>query len=131
PIVYANKAAEMWGLMRDWAKYALLPDDKDLAEELTSREFGYVMREGKDAIVLEKKEDMKRRGLASPDDADALALTFAYPVQPSQHQVPWGTPKPVHQVSYDPMQQAWNPQGNNPYGQQQQPRTWTPHGQNR
>jgi hypothetical protein len=33
-----------------------------------------------DAILLERKDDMKRRGLASPDDGDALALTFAYPV---------------------------------------------------
>jgi hypothetical protein len=34
---------------------------------------------GRDAIILENKEDMKRRGLASPDDGDALALTFADP----------------------------------------------------
>jgi hypothetical protein len=40
-------------------------------------EYGYVLREGRDAIILEKKEDMKKRGLASPDLADALALTFA------------------------------------------------------
>jgi hypothetical protein len=33
-----------------------------------------------DAILLERKDDMRRRGLASPDDGDALALTFAYPV---------------------------------------------------
>lgn len=32
------------------------------------------------AILLEKKEDMRKRGLPSPDKADALALTFAYPV---------------------------------------------------
>ena len=31
-------------------------------------------------IVLEKKEDMKKRGISSPDNADGLALTFAYPV---------------------------------------------------
>ena len=31
-------------------------------------------------ILLERKDDMRRRGLASPDDGDALALTFAYPV---------------------------------------------------
>ena len=31
---------------------------------------------------LQKKEDMKKRGLASPDMADALAMTFAYPVAP-------------------------------------------------
>ena len=28
---------------------------------------------------------MKKRGLASPDSGDALALTFAYPVMPSHH----------------------------------------------
>ena len=36
----------------------------------------------KEKILSEKKEDMKRRGLASPDLGDALALTFAYPVAP-------------------------------------------------
>ena len=35
---------------------------------------------GSDAILLECKDDMRRRGLASPDDGDALALTFAHPV---------------------------------------------------
>ena len=30
-------------------------------------------------LLLERKDDMKRRRLASPDDGDALALTFAYP----------------------------------------------------
>jgi hypothetical protein len=40
-------------------------------------EYGY---DASDAILLERKDDMKRRGLASPDDGDALALTFAYPV---------------------------------------------------
>jgi len=31
-------------------------------------------------MILESKEDMKSRGLDSPDDADALCLTFAMPV---------------------------------------------------
>lgn len=127
PIVYANKRAEIWGLMRDWLKYALLPDDTDLSKELTGVEFGYVMREGRDAIQLEKKEDMKRRGLSSPDIADSLALTFSFPVQPSQHQAPrMGNPRPAHQVSYDPMAQAWNPQGQQQQNQQRPP--WMPHG---
>jgi hypothetical protein len=30
--------------------------------------------------ALDRKDDMRKRGLASPDDGDALALTFAYPV---------------------------------------------------
>jgi hypothetical protein len=33
-------------------------------------------------LVLESKESMQKRGLASPDDGDALALTFAQPVAP-------------------------------------------------
>jgi hypothetical protein len=31
-------------------------------------------------VQLERKEDMKKRGLASPDNGDALALTFAEPL---------------------------------------------------
>jgi hypothetical protein len=54
--------------------------DPELIADLTGVEYGYVLRDGRDAIQLERKEDMKRRGLASPDDGDALALTFAYPV---------------------------------------------------
>ena len=33
-------------------------------------------------LVLEKKEDMRRRGVPSPDEWDAVALTFAEPVVP-------------------------------------------------
>ena len=79
-IVYANKRAEMWGSMRAWLAGGMIPDDRELLADLTGVEYGYALREGRDAIILEKKEDMKKRGLASPDLADALALTFAYPV---------------------------------------------------
>ena len=34
-------------------------------------------------IQLESKEDMKKRGLPSPNRADALALTFAQTVMPT------------------------------------------------
>jgi hypothetical protein len=85
-IAYANKGAEMWGVMRDWLKTGgAIPADNDLKSQLESREYGFVLREGRDAIQLEKKSDMKKRGLSSPDIADALALTFAYPVQPNQN----------------------------------------------
>ena len=43
----------------------------------TDRRYDYAAA---DAFLLERKDDMRRRGLASPDDGDALALTFAYPV---------------------------------------------------
>ena len=74
---YANKRAEMWGYMKEWCKAGCLPDDRDLRADLTAIDYGY---DAADAIRLEKKDDMRRRGLASPDDGDALALTFAYPV---------------------------------------------------
>jgi hypothetical protein len=35
-------------------------------------------------LALESKADMQKRGQASPDDGDALALTFAQPVQPAE-----------------------------------------------
>lgn len=77
---YANKAAEMWGSMRDWLKVGAIPDDPILKAQLTTRRYAYVNKDGRDAITLEPKEEMKKRGLASPDRADMLALTFAYPV---------------------------------------------------
>ena len=105
-IVYANKRAEMWGAMRAWLAGGMIPDDRELLADLTGVEYGYVLREGRDAVILEKKEDMKKRGLASPDLADALALTFAYPVAATDHR--WQlTGKPRHQHEYNPFQQAW------------------------
>jgi hypothetical protein len=73
-----NKRSEMWKEMRDWLKSgAAIPDDNQLREELTGVET--VPRlDGK--LQLESKEALKSRGLPSPNRADALALTFAYPV---------------------------------------------------
>jgi hypothetical protein len=76
-VVYANKRAEIWGAMRDWLKTGCLEDSKDLADELVGPSYAF---NGLGAIQLERKEDMKKRGLPSPDRADALALTFAYPI---------------------------------------------------
>lgn len=74
----ANKRAEMWMMMREWMKLGAIPDDQELESELTTIEYGYYGPE--DLTILEKKKDMKKRGLASPDNADALACTFAEPV---------------------------------------------------
>jgi hypothetical protein len=74
---YVNKRAEMWGLLKEWCKAGCLPDDPELLAELGAVEYGY---DATDAIKLEPKDGMRTRGLASPDDADALALTFARPV---------------------------------------------------
>ena len=84
PRKYLNRRAEMWGAMRDWLAVGCIDKDETLATDLTSVEYQFTL---KDQIQLERKEDMKKRGLASPDDADALALTFAEPV-PEFHQAP-------------------------------------------
>lgn len=75
-VKYFNLRAEMWGRMRDAVKGGMdLPaDDIELVDDLIGPEYGYT---AKQQVQLEKKADMKRRGLASPDDGDALALTFA------------------------------------------------------
>jgi len=76
---WANLRAEMWGKMRVWLETGSLPRDEQLRDDLIGPVYGYTSA---NAIQLERKKDMKSRGLASPDCADALALTFAYPVGP-------------------------------------------------
>jgi hypothetical protein len=82
---YANKRAEMWGYMRASLPGLAIPDDKNLIADLTGVLYGY--RDGvKGAeIILEKKDHMKKRGLPSPDNGDALALTYAYQVMPRNY----------------------------------------------
>lgn len=79
---YANKRAEMWGNCREWLPSGAIDDDPELIADLVGPQYDHVVRDGRDAIMLERKKDMEKRGLASPDDGDALALTFAYPVAP-------------------------------------------------
>lgn len=72
-----NKRTEMWLSSRAWLENGALPPDPLLSAELSAPMFGYNVQ---NALLLEKKEDMKKRGIPSPDVADAFALTFAYPV---------------------------------------------------
>jgi hypothetical protein len=75
---YANKRAEMWGTMKDWLKEeGMIEDDQGLKDDLTGPE-AFMNLRGR--LQLESKDDMKKRGLPSPNKADALSLTFAYPV---------------------------------------------------
>lgn len=98
PRKWANKRAEMWGKVKDWLSIGVLSKDETLATDLTSVEYGF---RPDDTILLESKESMKKRGLASPDDGDALALTFAHPV-------------PEHKLEPDEMG-ALVPAVHNPY----------------
>jgi len=73
-----NRRAEMWMRMRDWLQLpegVSIPDESALQSDLCApkqkpRVDGF--------FLLESKEEMKKRGVRSPDLADALALTFAF-----------------------------------------------------
>lgn len=73
---FANKRAEMWWNMAEWIKRGgCLPNRPDLIRQLTAST--YTMKNGK--FLIEPKEEIKKRLGFSPDEADALALTFAQP----------------------------------------------------
>lgn len=76
---YANKRAEMWSEMKDWLEDGgKIDDDRDLIADLTAPE-AFINAKG--LLQLESKDAIKKRGLPSPNIADALALTFAYPLR--------------------------------------------------
>lgn len=76
---YTNKRAEMWGNIKEWleSQPASIPDSDELMADLTQIKYSY---DSNNALKMERKEDMKKRGFRSPDLADALGLTFAMPV---------------------------------------------------
>jgi hypothetical protein len=77
PTMWGNKRAEIWGAMRDWLRSGCIPNDRMLKNDL----IGPLKKPNSaGTIFLEGKKEMKARGLASPDAADALAVTFAFPV---------------------------------------------------
>lgn len=98
-IMWGNKRAEMWGAMRDWLKTASIPDDRQLKVDLTGPK---TKPNSSGTMFLETKKDMKARGLPSPDAADALAVTFAFPVAHRQASV-----KPERRVAYNAVQSSW------------------------
>lgn len=55
-----------------------IPNDHELVEDLIAPEYD-ILPGGQ--VKLETKKDMKKRGLRSPDAADALALTFAFKIE--------------------------------------------------
>ena len=79
---YGNKRSEMWGYMREALAAGLaIPEDPQLEQDLTAVLYGFRDGTKGSEIMLESKEHMRARGESSPDVADALALTYAYPAQ--------------------------------------------------
>lgn len=75
PNKYFNKRAEIWCKMSEWLDNADIISDDDLKADLIAPSYTFKGDNGQ--ILLEKKSDIKKRGLASPDCADAIALTFS------------------------------------------------------
>lgn len=73
----ANMRIELWDKMREWLNGGCIDEDAELKDDLVGPEYLFDTKERK---ILEPKEKMKKRGLASPDNADALACTFAVKV---------------------------------------------------
>lgn len=94
-----NQRAYMWNRLKEWLLTGAIPADEAPQEpERTHTLVSQICGPGyhldlRDRLVIESKESMQKRGEASPDDADALALTFARPVAPRK-------PEPVEDRHY-------------------------------
>ena len=74
---YFNRRSEMWYEMSKWVKKGgALPPDPQLKKELTAPTY-WLDLNGK--LRVEEKDQIKKRLGFSPDRADALVLTFAFP----------------------------------------------------
>jgi hypothetical protein len=92
---YANHRAFLWAKMRDWLNAdGAIEDAPELETDLTGP--GYY-HDKHDKLLLESKDDMKARGLSSPDYGDALACTFARTVAPVS--LPQTTAQPARGTS--------------------------------
>ena len=75
PVRFRDKKAEMWARMKQWmVEGGCLLEDLELRQDLCAPLYDHTLKQ---QLFIESKKDLRRRGLASPDDADALALTFA------------------------------------------------------
>jgi hypothetical protein len=109
---YANKRAEIWGAMRDWLRTGSIPENVrgnvtaaegrplTLVDELTGPTYG--LTDKKEEIILESKKEMRRRQVPSPNIADALACTFAFPVYIPLPRGVMDEQKPMVSPDYNP-----------------------------
>jgi hypothetical protein len=107
---YVNKRTEMWCELRDWISAGgVIPRHTALMQDLAAPTYKFDVQ---DRLVLESKDDLKARGLPSPDLGDGLALTFAFPVRKDRNmrreaaRMAGYRPdayQPVSITAYDPM----------------------------
>jgi len=109
---YANKRAEIYGLLRANLQYLCLPNNQELREQLTSFEYAFNPR---GEILLESKDSLRRRGVPSPDIADAIATTYASEVAMLPALSDWAQPAGVT-FEYNPFDdEHMRPDESKPY----------------
>lgn len=104
---YENKRAEMWFRLAEWVKRGgALPQNPQLVRELTTAKYTF---SSKGRFMIEPKEQIKKDLGFSPDLADALALTFAWPEMPTEQREGY-TPKAKMASDFDPYRERQEPQ---------------------
>jgi hypothetical protein len=91
-----DRRAEMWMRSRDWLEQpagADIPDSDSLQSDACAPTYTYQTTDQR--LRLESKEQMRARGVRSPDEWDAVVLTFAEPVRESLKQA---SPAPVQEA---------------------------------
>ncbi len=98
---FANARAEWWWGLRELFERGeiAIPPDEELAAQLTSIKYKF-QSNGK--VLIESKDDMKKRGLSSPDRADTLMLAFAASMPSAEIIIPGRLPRPTKSAV-----QAW------------------------
>jgi hypothetical protein len=89
----------MWGRLKEWLLTGAIDSDAQLEVDLNGP--GYML-DTRVRVQLESKKDMKKRGLDSPDDGDALAFTFAQTVAPPMPKEP-----PISYISGEHRENNW------------------------
>jgi len=110
-----NLRSFLWKKKKEWLKAGgAIPEDPILKDELTAPE-AVPRVDGK--LQIESKKDMKARGIASPNRADALGLSFAIQVPAKRRPNHQASSQARHQADWDPLrrqapakhQSNWDP----------------------
>lgn len=102
--LFRNLRAQQWWDMAQWVKGGgCIPDDQELRSELVAPTYWF---DPSGRLVIESKDDMKERGIPSPNKADALGLTFVSPVAKKPPKYPGSGQHPgvTAAYEYDPVQ---------------------------
>ena len=95
----ANRKAELYTVFREHLGLLALPLDKELRQQMINVE-GELNRQGK--VQIESKQDLRRRGLPSPDFLESLILTVAQGINNEGVRSDWGRGDHLVRSEYDP-----------------------------